>query len=365
MNQNIARYQKQIKLPEMGLAGQQKLNLAKVLVVGAGGLGCPVLQYLVAAGVGNIGIIDNDFVAESNLHRQILYSQKDIGKSKVEVAKERLLAQNPFVEITTFQANLNASNAQLIIQQYNLVIDCTDNFTARYLINDHCVAQHKPFVYGAIHHFSGQVAVFNYTDSEEKLGPTYRCAFPNQPSASEIPNCDEVGVIGLVPGIIGLYQAIEALKIITGIGTILSGQLLLVDLLDNTTQKIKIKRMPDADKVIFAAIDNPKYQSISVKELQQWQAQNKDFQLIDVRLEYEFGICKLENAQLIPLNDIENKINQIDQNRPVVFYCHHGIRSAKAIETILKHIPKLTNLINLEGGIHEWASLIDDTMEKY
>jgi sulfur-carrier protein adenylyltransferase/sulfurtransferase len=376
------RYQKHLFLPEIGMEGQLKLKAAKVLVVGAGGLGCPVLQYLSAAGIGTIGIVDGDKVELSNLQRQVLYNNNDIGFLKAEKAAENLDKTNENIDYQVFTDYLKAENADQIIENFDIIVDCTDNFTVRYLINDLSVAQNKPFVYGAIHKFEGQVAVFNYKNKEGVLGPTYRCVFPNQPSESEIPNCAMVGVLGILPGTIGLYQANEVIKMILGIGKVLSGEMLLVDLLENTQTKIKVKRRENLDlrfekKEERQETKDEKLSSnskpnsnilplteISVFELEKMIAENIDFQLIDVRLDYEYGICYLPNAQLIPLNDIENKANQISKIKPVIFYCHHGMRSAHAIKTLQK-MDNFNNLINLEGGIDEWAREIDLEMERY
>ncbi len=372
-NSEQIRYQKHLFLPEIGIEGQDKLKNAKVLVVGAGGLGCPVLQYLAAAGIGTIGIVDGDKVELSNLQRQVLYTIDDIGFSKAQKAAEHLNSTNDLIDYQVFTQFLKAENAAEIIQYFDIVIDCTDNFTVRYLINDTCVAQNKPFVYGAIHRFDGQVSVFNYLQKDGQLGPTYRCVFPKQPSESEIPNCATVGVLGILPGSIGLLQANEAIKMILVIGEVLSGQLLLVDLLNNTQQKIKIKRSKNAFELAQESAENsikkepksaPKLTEISVAQLQKMIAENADIQLIDVRLDYEYGICHLPKAQLIPLNDIENKINQISKTKPVVFYCHHGMRSAHAIATLQK-MDNFDNLINLIGGIDAWAAEIDTEMDRY
>jgi sulfur-carrier protein adenylyltransferase/sulfurtransferase len=368
----ISRYQKHLFLPEIGMEGQEKLKKAKVLVVGAGGLGCPVLQYLSAAGIGIIGIVDGDKVELSNLQRQVLYKLDDISFYKAEKAAQHLNDTNNSIEYQVFTEFLKSENASEIIKNYDIVVDCTDNFTVRYLINDVCVAQNKPFVYGAIHKFEGQVAVFNFKNSEGVLGPTYRCVFPNQPSESEIPNCATVGVLGILPGTIGLHQANEVIKMVLGIGKVLSGEMLLVDLLENTQTKIKVKRViSDQSKVMNLETKQEKLNSnisqineISVFELEKMTSESVDFQLIDVRLDYEYGICHLPNAQLIPLNDIENKVNQISKNKPVVFYCHHGMRSAHAIKTLQK-IDNFDNLLNLSGGIDEWAREIDIEMERY
>jgi sulfur-carrier protein adenylyltransferase/sulfurtransferase len=373
-----SRYQKHIFLPEIGLKGQLLLKKAKVLVVGAGGLGCPVLQYISAAGIGSIGIIDGDKVELSNLQRQVIYTINDIGKSKADTAAFHLNCTNNEPEYEVFTTMLDYENATEIIQKYDIVVDCTDNFKVRYLINDVCLAQNKPFVYGAIHKFEGQVAVFNFKNKEGDLGPTYRCVFPIQPSETEIPNCATVGVLGILPGTIGLYQANEVIKMILGIGKVLSGEMLLVDLLENTQRKIKVKRNPDLGNEFLEMrkdlkeeisnsveiLNNAQINEITVFELNELFEQKADIQLIDVRLDYEYGICHLPNAQLIPLNDIENKLNQISKIKPVIFYCHHGMRSAHAIKTLQK-MYAFDNLFNLVGGIDIWAQKVDSQMDRY
>lgn len=378
----ISRYQKHLFLPEIGKEGQEKLKLAKVLVVGAGGLGCPVLQYLSAAGIGTIGIVDGDNVELSNLQRQVLYQMEDIGEPKAQQAAVHLNNTNDSVEYQVYTSFLRKNNAENVIQNFDIVVDCTDNFDVRYLINDVCVKQNKPFVYGAIHKFEGQVAVFNFTDKNGVLGPTYRCVFPNQPSATEIPNCATVGVLGILPGTIGLYQANEVVKMIIGIGKVLSGEMLLIDLLENTQQKIRIKRRSEnlemkgetldisdeileiSDEIKDKRVEVKELKEISVNELNNRLLAGEDIHLIDVRLDYEYGICHLPYAQFIPLNDIENKWNQVPQNKPVVLYCHHGMRSANAIKTLQKIAP-FENLINLIGGIDAWAREIDPEMDRY
>lgn len=231
------RYDKQIALPEVGEVGQRKLAEANVLVIGAGGLGCPALQFLAASGIGTIGIVDGDVVNETNLHRQVLYTKSDVGKPKVEIAAERSFQLNPEVKINTYSEFLTAKNATDIVANYDLIVDATDNFAARYRINDICVKLDKPFVYGAIHRFEGQISVFNY-----KGGPTYRCLFPEYPTEKQIPNCNETGVLGVLPGIVGTHQATEVLKMILGIGEVLSGKLMTLNLLTNSSQIFELSR---------------------------------------------------------------------------------------------------------------------------
>lgn len=359
------RYQKHLLLAPFGLSGQEKLKNASVLVVGAGGLGCPVLLYLSAAGVGHLGVIDPDVVDITNLQRQVLYTTADIGQPKAETATSRLKALNPTLQFTHYDTEkLHGENAEGIIINYDLVIDCTDNFTVRYIINDACVALNKPFVYGAIHQFEGQISVFNYQN-----GPTYRCLFPEKPSDFEIPNCAAVGVLGILPGVIGTMQATEAIKVLTGIGKVLSGTLLMIDLLENSHRKIKFKRKPEhvsVSKPEQAQANLPKsIAEITTEELAQMLEDKPNLILIDVREPQEFAICALPNAQLIPLASIPQMFERIPQHQPVVVYCHHGVRSKTAIDYLQKHKKGFENLINLQGGIHAWAMAIDPTMAVY
>ena len=366
------RYQKHLLLPQIGLEGQLKLKNAKVLVVGAGGLGCPVLLYLSAAGVGKIGILDADSVDMSNLQRQVLYRVEDIGNPKATTAVFHLTKMNDSIEYEGFKQNLKPENAETFIKNYDIIVDCTDNFTARYLINDYCVKLNKPFVYGAIHQFEGQVSVFNFKDSDGNLGPTYRCLFPEQPSDLEIPNCATIGVLGILPGMLGMYQANEVIKMITGIGTVLSGQLLMMDLLENTSQKIKVKRRKDAEELIFSAgekkmqtIDNQEFKyAITVQELHERINKQEDVFLLDVRNLNEYETCRIEGAVLIPMSNIPTNVKHIPKDKAVVIYCHHGFRSASVIEYLSQN-HGFTNLQNLTGGINAWANEIDETMTIY
>jgi sulfur-carrier protein adenylyltransferase/sulfurtransferase len=366
------RYQKHLLLPQIGEEGQIKLKNAKVLVVGAGGLGCPVLLYLVAAGVGKIGIMDADSVDLTNLQRQILYKVEDIGSPKATTAAHHLAKLNDTIDFEVVKQNLRNENAEIFIKNYDIVVDCTDNFTARYLINDYCVKLNKPFVYGAIHQFEGQVSVFNYQNSEGNFGPTYRCIFPEQPSELEIPNCATIGVLGILPGMLGMYQANEVIKMITGIGTVLSGQLLMVDLLENTSQKIKIKRRKEAEKMIFPdgekmpkGSDNQEFKkAITVEELQKYFKNQEDVFLLDVRNLNEYETCRIEGAVLIPMSNIPSNVKHIPKDKTVVVYCHHGFRSASVIEYLSQN-HGFTNLQNLTGGINAWANEIDETMAVY
>lgn len=366
------RYQKHLLLPQIGLEGQLKLKSAKVLVIGAGGLGCPVLLYLSAAGVGKIGILDADSVDMSNLQRQVLFRVEDIGSPKATTAASHLVKMNDNIDYEAFKQNLRPENAETFIKNYDIIVDCTDNFTARYLINDYCVKLNKPFVYGAIHQFEGQISVFNFRDSDDNLGPTYRCLFPEQPSDLEIPNCATIGVLGILPGMLGMYQANEIIKMITGIGIVLSGQLLIVNLLENTSQKIKVNRKKNAEELIFPTrekrpqlTDNYKLkQPITVQELYERVQRKEDIFLLDVRNLDEYESCRIEGSVLIPMSNIPTNVKHIPKDKTVVVYCHHGFRSASVIEYLSQNYG-FTNLQNLTGGINAWANEIDETMTVY
>jgi sulfur-carrier protein adenylyltransferase/sulfurtransferase len=347
------RYARHIALDEVGESGQQKLLNAKVLVIGAGGLGCPALQYLVAAGVGSIGIVDGDTVDESNLQRQILYATSDVGRLKVEAAKERLKALNPSISITIYPENLTAQNALTIIQDYDFVIDGTDNFAARYLVNDACVKLNKPFVYGAIHKFEGQVSVFNFNG-----GPTYRCLFPENPQQNQVPNCAEVGVLGVLPGVIGTLQATELIKLILGIGESLSGKLKLINLLTNSEQIIAFSRNEEQVSKAMKIDLSQSYvdkscataQSILPNQLMEWLDQNRSINILDVREAYETPKLNYPKVISIPLSQIPHRAAEIPTDQALVVVCQHGIRSQHAIEFLKQHnFPN--QLINLEGGM--------------
>lgn len=366
------RYQKHLLLSQIGLDGQLKLKNAKVLVVGAGGLGCPVLLYLSAAGVGKIGILDADSVDMTNLQRQVLYKTEDIGSPKATTAALHLAKMNDEIEYEAVKQNLRPENAETFINNYDIIVDCTDNFTARYLINDYCVKLNKPFVYGAIHQFEGQVSVFNFKDSLGDLGPTYRCIFPEKPSDIEIPNCATIGVLGILPGMLGMYQANEVIKMITGVGTVLNGQLLLIDLLENTSQKIKVKRKTNAEKLTFPLGENQAQsthnqifkQTITVQELHEKLQKQETIFILDVRNLNEYETCHLEGSILIPMSNIPTNVKHIPKDKPVVVYCHHGFRSVSVIEYLSQN-HGFTNLQNLAGGINAWANEIDETMTVY
>ncbi|QLE00774.1 molybdopterin-synthase adenylyltransferase MoeB [Galbibacter sp. BG1] len=349
---NNSRYIRQTVLKSFGTEAQQKLKNAKVLVVGAGGLGVPILQYLNAMGIGTLGIVENDTVDISNLQRQVMYAEGDVGKSKLDVISEKLQQQNSETKITGFATFLNRENALEIIKKYDIVIDATDNFPARYLINDACVILNKPFVYGALHEFEGQVSVFNY-----KNGPTYRCLFPTMPGSDEMPNCNENGVLGVVPGIIGNLQALEAVKVITGIGKPLAGRLLLFDGLQQQYQQIRFQLEPENLK---RTVLEASYEAISCKVPHLISADafissldsRETLQIIDVRTPDEFETFHFEKSKNIPLQELAQRWGEINSSQPVYLVCQSGIRSRKAYNFLQKEMD--TPIYELEGGINNY-----------
>lgn len=377
--EELERYSRHLIIPEFNIEGQRKLKAAKVLVVGSGGLGAPLLSYLVAAGVGTIGIVDFDTVDDSNLQRQVLFTVDNVGRPKVEVAYERLRKQNPFVNIKTYNTALTSQNALEIIKEYDVVADGTDNFPTRYLVNDACVLLNKVNVYASIFRFEGQAAVFNYTDQEGNIGPNYRDLFPAPPPPGMVPSCAEGGVLGVLPGILGSLQANEVIKVITGVGETLSGRLFIFDALTFETRTLKIHRdpanplngeSPTQTKLIdydqFCGVPHHEGKStvkeITVHQLHDLIQNQKDFQLIDVREAYEYDIANL-NGELIPLKQLEDKVDGIATDKQVVVHCRSGKRSQQAIEQLEKH--GFANLFNLRGGILAWAEEIDSSMAKY
>lgn len=342
-----SRYNKQIILPEIGVAGQEKLQKARVLVIGAGGLGCPVLQYLAAAGVGTIGIADGDTVDISNLQRQVLYTAEEIGQSKASVAERKLKALNPNVLIHTYPVFLDSANALEIINDYDIVVDGSDNFATRYLINDACVIKNKPLVSGAIYKFEGQVSVLNYQD-----GPTYRCIFPEPPGEGESPNCADIGVIATLPGIIGTIQANEVIKMITGVGEVLSGKLLVIDTLSMNIHTFNFK-LNRANKNITSLSDLPQYCEVKIStvdygQLQQMMEKEEQLQLVDVREIEEHAIGNIGGIN-IPLSQFESGLHLLDPSSTIVVYCASGVRSKRSAEILVKN--GFIKVVNLKGGI--------------
>lgn len=355
---NAERYSRQIILPEIGMPGQQKLLAAKVLVVGAGGLGCPVLQYLSAAGIGTIGIADSDKVLATNLNRQILYNEDDIGRDKTEVCKEKLSILNPKSVIWTYPS-VKASNAIPIVRQYDVIVDCTDNFSARYLLNDCCIICDKPLVHASIYRFDASLSVFNYTNKYGVRGATYRCLFPFPPQFDEIENCSEAGVLGTFTGVIGCMQANEVLKIVGEFGEVLSGKLLVLDGLTGQSHLMKIKLQAENLNITTLAGNYDFNQQlnireISVSELNQKLNHGEDIQLIDVRTVEEYAEFHL-NSSFIPINTLQENIHLINTDKPVIIYCEKGSRSATAIK-ILQEKYRFSNLYNLQGGLQAWKA---------
>ena len=358
-DKELLRYSRQLSLNEIGTDGQLKLKKAAVLCIGAGGLGCPLLQYLAAAGVGEIGIIDFDLVEASNLQRQVLYHTEHIGKHKALIAKQQLEKLNPHVNIKAFPDELNAENALELVQAYDIIVDGSDNLSTRYLVNDASILKNKPLVYGAIYRFEGQVAVFNHQE-----GPSYRCLFPESSSASMAPNCSETGVLGVLPGMVGTYMANEVLKLILCIGQSLSGQLLLLNALTNSSSLMQVERREEQIEKVkqsgivnapeLADCKNNSIEQISVEALKAQLEQGVSFQFLDVREADEFPKPEPLKGQAIPLAQL-SELNEIDPGKPLVVYCQSGIRSRKAIELLSKTNSQLS-ILNLEGGINAWIS---------
>ncbi|SHL00537.1 adenylyltransferase and sulfurtransferase [Chitinophaga jiangningensis] len=359
------RYDRQTRLEGFGPEKQQMLQNASVLVIGAGGLGVPVLQYLTAMGVGRIGIVEHDNVSITNLQRQVLYTTADQGKPKVKLAAHRLHQLNPEIEIFMHDTWITVDNAISIIEKYDVVVDCTDNFGTRYLINDACVIAGKPLVYGAIYKYEGQVSVFNYQE-----GATYRCIFPEAPEPGEMLNCSEIGVLGVLPGIIGTYQANEVVKIITGIGTPLRNQLMTIDTLHNMQHIFNFQAVEENRHITALQADYHQdvcmvagVQPLNVQQLQDWITSDKKFLLLDVREEDEWEICHLPQALHIPMGQVIQQFPALDISAPVAVLCHHGMRSRAVAQRLLELGVK--DIYNVEGGIHAWACTIDDTMATY
>lgn len=340
------QYSRHLILNEIGEDGQKRLKNSRVLVIGAGGLGCPILQYLTAAGVGTIGIIDHDKVEQSNLQRQVLFSHEDIGQFKVEAAVKRLANLNPYVNFVPYVERLTNQNAISIFKNFDIIVDGSDNFPTRYLVNDAAVISEKPLVFGSIFKFEGQVSVFNY-----KSGPTYRCLFPEPPQPGEVPSCSDIGVLGVLPGIIGAFQANEVIKIICDIGEVSSGKLIVFNALNMTVRSwevsrdknIQVKELLDSYDS-FCGIDN----TIQEIKYNEFIASQRDYQLLDVRTREERNQFNLGGLH-IPLNELQYRIEELE-SRDVVVYCQSGMRSKKAIEVLRKN-GFMANTINLKGGV--------------
>jgi sulfur-carrier protein adenylyltransferase/sulfurtransferase len=376
--EELSRYDRHIIIPDFGFEAQKKLKASKVLVIGSGGLGSPALLYLAAAGVGTIGIIDFDVVDDSNLQRQVLFGVDAIGQPKVEAAKKRLELLNPYIDIKVYNQQLTSKNALDIIRDYDVVADGTDNFPTRYLVNDACVLLGKPNVYASIFQFEGQVSVFNYVNKEGELGPNYRDLYPTPPPPGLVPSCAEGGVLGVLPGIIGSLQALEVIKVITGVGETLSGRFFLFDALNFESRTFKIKRntanpVNGANPTITELIDYEQFcgvkavekpiKEITAKELYDLQVRGEDIQIIDVREPHEYEIANI-NGELIPLATVAANADRIDRNKKVIVHCKMGGRSAKAIHELEESFG-FTNLYNLKGGILGWIDEVQPELTKY
>jgi sulfur-carrier protein adenylyltransferase/sulfurtransferase len=367
------RYGRHLIIPEVGMEGQRRLKAARVLIIGTGGLGSPSSLYLAAAGVGTIGLIDFDVVDETNLHRQILYTEKDVGRSKVQTAKERLLLANPNTIIKTYEEPLNSENALEIFKGYDVIVDGTDNFPTRYLTNDACVISGKPNVYASIFRFEGQATVFDPKNG----APCYRCLYPRPPPPGLVPSCAEGGVLGVLPGIMGLIQATETIKLILGNGEPLLGRLLIYDALSMTFEELKIKKNPKCpvcsdnpeitkliDYEAFCGISKePEIASVLPKQLDDEIKQGKKVMLLDVREPHEWDIVHIEGSKLIPLGDLPERVNELDSADEIVVYCHSGGRSARATD-FLRGIG-YKKVRNLEGGVEGWAVEVDPSLPRY
>ncbi len=378
--QEVARYSRHLIMPEVALEGQKRLKAARVLLIGAGGLGSPLGLYLAAAGVGHIGLVDFDVVDFSNLQRQILHGTADVGRPKLQSAKDRILAVNPETQIDLYETRLTSANALKILEPYDLIIDGTDNFPTRYLVNDACVLLNKTNIYGSIFRFDGQASVF-----APGQGPCYRCLYPEPPPPGEVPSCAEGGVLGILPGLIGCIQATEAVKMILGKGSPLIGRLLLYDALQMSFQEFKVRRNPKCpvcgDKpTITQLIDYEQFcgirgeeshangaaasqVDITVDELKARLDRKEKVFILDVRNPEEFQICRIPGSQLLPLPDLPNRFRELDPNQEMIVHCKSGMRSQKAVNFLREQ--GFGKLKNLKGGILAWVDKIDPSMPKY
>jgi molybdopterin/thiamine biosynthesis adenylyltransferase/rhodanese-related sulfurtransferase len=366
--EELRRYSRHLIIPEVGIEGQERLKAAGVLLVGMGGLGSPVALYLAAAGVGRLGIVDFDAVDDTNLQRQIIHGTPDLGRAKLDSARERIAAVNPHVLVEPHGVRLHSSNALEILRGYDLVVDGTDNFPTRYLINDACVLLGKPNVYGSVFRFEGQASVF-----DAARGPCYRCLFPEPPPPDSVPSCAEAGVLGVLPGIIGTIQANEAVKLILGIGQPLIGRLLLFDALAVRFREVKFGKDPRcpacrSHPVVRELIDYEAFCSSGVGAVPEITpselAGHRDAcTLLDVREPFELEIARLADARHIPLGELANRIGELDRGQDLVVFCRSGVRSATAVRMLLAAgFPRVRNLA---GGILAWAETIDPTLARY
>jgi sulfur-carrier protein adenylyltransferase/sulfurtransferase len=375
--EEIQRYSRHLIMPEVGLDGQLKLKRARVLMIGTGGLGAPLGLYLAAAGVGHLGLVDFDVVDSSNLQRQVTFTNQDVGKPKSEAAKARLSALNPSIEIEAYETRLTSDNALELFRDYDIIVDGTDNFPTRFLVNDACILLGKPNVYGSIFRFEGQATVFGYPD-----GPCYRCLYPEPPPPGLVPSCAEGGVLGVLPGIVGSIQAMETIKLILGAGDPLVGRLLLFDALAMRFRELKLKKNPDCpmcgkNRTITKLIDYEEFcgirgeeapvmtdgiAEITARELKARQDRGEKIFILDVREPHEYQICNL-NGKLIPLGELPRRVNELDSSVEMVVHCRSGKRSADAIHFL--QTAGFKKLLNLKGGVLAWADEVDPSMPKY
>src|SRR5579862_4552088 len=375
--EEIQRYSRHLIMPEVGMDGQLKLAAAKVLMIGAGGLGAPLGLYLAAAGVGKLGIVDFDVVDYTNLQRQITFSTSDVGRPKIQAAKERLAGINPLIQIETYETRLTSANALDLFRPYDIIVDGTDNFPTRYLVNDACVILGKPNVYGSIFRFEGQTTVFNYPG-----GPCYRCLYPEPPPPGLVPSCAEGGVLGVLPGIVGSLQAMETIKLILGIGQPLVGRLLRFDALPMTFKEYRLRKNPNCPvcgehPTINKLIDYEQFcgvrgeeapvmttgiPEITPRDLKARLDKGDDLYILDVREPHEYDICNL-NGHLIPLGELPRRVHELDSSREIVAHCRSGKRSAEAVEFLQK--AGFRKIWNLKGGILAWSDDVDPNVPKY
>src|SRR6266567_3907474 len=375
-NEEILRYSRHLIMPEVGMEGQQKLKAAKVLCIGAGGLGSPLALYLTAAGVGTLGIVDFDVVDYTNLQRQIIHTTADVGRKKLDSAADKLKAINPLINVRPFDTRLSSDNALELFRDFDIIADGTDNFPTRYLVNDACVLTGKPNVYGSIFRFEGQASVF-----ATEQGPCYRCLYPEPPPPGLVPSCAEGGVLGILPGLVGVIQATEVIKLVLGKGEPLIGRLLLVDALAMKFRELKLRKNPDCPvcgthPTITKLIDYNEFcgirgeeapveagvPEIQVEELKRRLDAGEDVFVLDVREPHEYQICNI-GGHLIPLGDLPKRVHELDSSREIVAHCRSGVRSAKAV-TFLRQAG-FKKVHNLTGGILAWADRVDPKMPKY
>ena len=374
--EEILRYSRHLIMPEVGMEGQQRLKAARVLCVGTGGLGSPLVLYLAAAGVGTIGLVDYDIVDYTNLQRQIIHSTADVGRRKIDSAAEKVAAINPFVNIVRFETMFTSANALEIMKDFDIIADGTDNFATRYLVNDACVISGKPNVYASIFRFEGQATIF-----ATKNGPCYRCLYPEPPPPGLVPSCAEGGVLGVLPGMLGIIQATEVIKLILGVGELLIGRLLLVDALAARYRELKVRKDPGCpvcgvSPTVKELIDYNQFcgvrgeevaATIAVPEIQPEELKRRldageDIFVLDVREPHEYQICNL-NGYLIPVGDLPGRVHELDSSRNIVVYCRSGARSAKAVEFLRQ--TGFKNVSNLAGGILRWSDTVDPSIPKY